>query len=139
MSLWLNHSTINNCCVAIMYTSDACDVCDNVHYLQSWNDYESYYHSYSDIKGLNVSSQLEDSAYMFDAVWAAALALNNTDASLVNFTYNDEVFANFSQSIYSQMISLKFFGLTVSGTNYNWWICVTESLFTYMYVGWVLP
>ena len=51
---------------------------------------------------------------MFDAVWAAALALNNTDASLVNFAYTDKASANISRYIYQEIIKLKFFGLTVS-------------------------
>ncbi|XP_065899536.1 gamma-aminobutyric acid type B receptor subunit 2-like [Dysidea avara] len=79
----------------------------------TWNDYESYYyHKYSDMMGLNVSAQLEDSAYMFDAVWAAALVLNNTNDSLVNFMYNSQEAANISQSIHKNMIDLNFFGLT---------------------------
>ena len=61
-----------------------------------------------------MSAQLEDSAYMFDAVWAAALALNNTNDSLVNFMYNSQEAANISQSIHNNMIDLNFFGLTVS-------------------------
>ena len=51
---------------------------------------------------------------MFDAVWAAALALNKTNARLANFTYNDKVSANISQHIYQEIIKLDFFGLTVS-------------------------
>ena len=64
--------------------------------------------------GLNVSAQLEDSAYIFDAVWAAALALNNTNSNLTNFMYNGPAAANTSQFIYGKMINLSFFGLTVS-------------------------
>jgi len=82
-----------------------------INYLQSWNDYKSYYNNHAVVNGLNVSAQLEDSAYMFDAVWAAALALNNTEADLDNFTFNDD---NVSQSIYNEMLDLEFFGLTVS-------------------------
>ena len=59
-----------------------------------------------------MSAQLEDSAYIFDAVWAAALALN--DISVANFTYNSLAAANVSQSIYEKMMGLNFFGLTVS-------------------------
>jgi len=65
--------------------------------------------------GLNVSAQLEDSAYIFDAVWAAALALNKTDANLIrNFMYNGPAANDTSQSIYEKMINSSFFGLTVS-------------------------
>jgi len=63
------------------------------------------------MNNLSVSSQLEDSAYMFDAVWAAALALNNTDVDLTNFTHNGP---GTSQSIYNETLKLNFFGLTVS-------------------------
>ena len=66
------------------------------------------------MNNLSVSSQLEDSAYMFDAVWAAALALNNTDVDLTNFTYNGPGDNITSQSIYNETLKLNFFGLTVS-------------------------
>ncbi|XP_065899524.1 gamma-aminobutyric acid type B receptor subunit 2-like [Dysidea avara] len=78
----------------------------------TWNEFESYHEPAFAELGRNASSQLEDSAYMFDAVWAAALALNNTNDSLVNFTYNDEASANISRYIYQETIKLKFFGLT---------------------------
>jgi len=64
--------------------------------------------------GLNVSAQLEDSAYIFDAVWAAALALNKTNNNLSNFMYNGQTANYTSQSIYEKMVDLDFFGLTVS-------------------------
>ena len=64
--------------------------------------------------GLNVSAQLEDSAYIFDAVWTAALALNSSNSNLTNFMYNGPEAANTSQSIYEKMINSSFFGLTVS-------------------------
>ena len=64
--------------------------------------------------GLNLSSQLEDSAFMFDAVWAAALALNKTDVDLVKFAYDSEDSVNISQKIYQKMLDLDFLGLTVS-------------------------
>jgi len=64
--------------------------------------------------GLNVSAQLEDSAYIFDAVWAAALALNKTNSNLSSFMYNGQTAANISWSIYEKMVDLDFFGLTVS-------------------------
>ena len=83
-------------------------------FLQNWYDFVSYHNQAFPELGRNASTQLEDSAYMFDAVWAAALALNNTNASLVNFTYNGEASANISQQIYNEAKKLKFFGLTVS-------------------------
>ena len=86
----------------------------NKWFLQTWNYFESYYEPEFEDLGCNSSSQLEDSAYMFDAVWAAALALNKTNARLANFTYNDKVSANISQHIYQEIIKLDFFGLTVS-------------------------
>jgi len=60
---------------------------------------------------------LEDSAYIFDAVWTAALALNNTASklpngvTLKNFTYENR---NMSQLIYEETLKVNFFGLTVS-------------------------
>ena len=82
--------------------------------MQSWNYYASYYNDVANDLDIDISSQLEDSAFMFDAVWAVALALNNTNADLVNFTYDSEDSANISQTIYQSMLNLEFFGLTVS-------------------------
>ena len=54
---------------------------------------------------------------MFDTVWAAAVALNNTVAklpsgqSLNNFSYSN---ANLSEMIYEEALKVNFFGLTVS-------------------------
>ncbi|XP_065899518.1 gamma-aminobutyric acid type B receptor subunit 2-like isoform X2 [Dysidea avara] len=78
----------------------------------SWNYYASYYNDVANDLDIDISSQLEDSAFMFDAVWAVALALNNTNADLVNFTYDSEDSANISQTIYQSMLNLEFFGLT---------------------------
>ncbi|XP_065899532.1 gamma-aminobutyric acid type B receptor subunit 2-like [Dysidea avara] len=78
----------------------------------SWNHYVSYYNEAADDSEVDISSQLEDSAFMFDAAWAVALALNNTNADLVNFTYDSEDSANISQTIYQRMLNLEFFGLT---------------------------
>ena len=81
---------------------------------QSFKEFVSYHNQAFPKLGRNASSQLEDSAYMFDAVWAVALALNNTDADLLNFTYDGENAINISQSIYQELINVEFFGLTVS-------------------------
>ena len=54
---------------------------------------------------------------MFDTVWAAALALNNTAAklssgqSLLDFNYSN---SNLSKMIYEEALDVSFFGLTVS-------------------------
>jgi len=62
---------------------------------------------------------IHDSAYMFDAMWTAALALNRTKSWLKqrnlafkNFTYTDKF--NISDIIYKEALKVKFFGLTVS-------------------------
>ncbi|XP_065899591.1 gamma-aminobutyric acid type B receptor subunit 2-like [Dysidea avara] len=78
----------------------------------SFKEFVSYHNEAFPKLGRNASSQLEDSAYMFDAVWAVALALNNTDADLLNFTYDGENAINISQSIYQELINVEFFGLT---------------------------
>ena len=59
-----------------------------------------------------------DSAYMFDAVWTAALALNRTitrlekkNLSLMDFDYDDKY--NISDMIYEEALNASFFGLTV--------------------------
>ena len=80
----------------------------NKYFLQNWNYFESYHEPAFEELERNASSQLEDSAYMFDAVWAAALPLNNTNASLVNSTHTGKASANISQ------YKLKFFGSTVN-------------------------
>ena len=74
----------------------------------------SYFNNAANETGLDLSSQLEDSAFMFDAVWAAALALNNTSVDLVKFAYDREDSVNISQKIYQEMLDLDFLGLTVS-------------------------
>ena len=55
---------------------------------------------------------------MFDTVWAAALALNNTAAklstsgqSLLDFNYTN---TKISEMIYKEALNVTFFGLTVS-------------------------
>ena len=62
---------------------------------------------------------VNDSAYVFDAMWTAALALNRTETklkecnlSLKNFSYDDE--HNISTMIYEEALQVEFFGLTVS-------------------------
>ena len=71
----------------------------------------------------NTDPLVNDSAYMFDAMWTAALALNRTatrlkerNLSLMNFSYDDEY--NISSVIYEESLNVEFFGLTVSHHNY---------------------
>ncbi|XP_065899589.1 gamma-aminobutyric acid type B receptor subunit 2-like isoform X3 [Dysidea avara] len=49
---------------------------------------------------------------MFDAVWAVALALNNTNADLLNFTYDGDSSATISLIIYQNLVNINFFGLS---------------------------
>lgn len=57
---------------------------------------------------------------MFDAIWAAALALNKTKSRLLkrNLTFKDFKYEedeyNISGIIYEELLKLQFFGLTVS-------------------------
>ena len=67
----------------------------------------------------NVDPALEAGANMFDAIWTAALALNETqlqlskqNLSLKDFNYEDRY--NISGTIYKEALKTKFFGLTVS-------------------------
>ena len=61
-----------------------------------------------------------DSAYMFDAIWTAALALNRTatrlnettNVTLLDFDYDDKY--NISDIVYEEALKTEFFGLTVS-------------------------
>ena len=62
------------------------------------------------------SDLFDDSVYVFDAVWTAALALHNTskamsNQTLMNFDYNNGFIANV---IYDQTLKTDFFGLSVS-------------------------
>ena len=59
-----------------------------------------------------------DSAFMFDAIWTAALALNRTatrlkkhNLTLMDFDYDDKY--NISDMIYEEALNISFFGLTV--------------------------
>lgn len=74
-----------------------------------------YQNQYSEI-GPGVSDLFEDSVYMFDAVWTAALALHNAskamnNQSLMDFDYNNEFV---SEAIYQESLKTDFFGLSVS-------------------------
>ena len=62
-----------------------------------------------------------DSAYVFDSIWTAALALNKTKSRLekhnltfANFSYENENGHTISKIIYEEALKVKFFGLTVS-------------------------
>ena len=62
---------------------------------------------------------LYESAYIFDAFWTAALALNRTQTrlselnlTLLDFTYDDKY--NISDILYDEALNVTLFGLTVS-------------------------
>ena len=72
-----------------------------------------------DRKDNETKPYVDDSAYMFDTMWAAAKALNRTatrlkegSLNLTDFSYDDEY--NISDVIYEEALNVKFFGLTVS-------------------------
>ena len=73
--------------------------------------------------GTSVPYNLEDGAYMFDTVWAAALALHRTAVklpsgqSLLDFNYSN---TKISEMIYKEALNVSFFGLTVSSKFYKW-------------------
>ena len=67
----------------------------------------------------NTDPALYESAYIFDALWTAALALNRTQTrlnetnlTLLDFTYDDKY--SISDIIYEEALNVTFFGLTVS-------------------------
>ena len=93
--------------------------------LQTWNYYQTeHIERFKVLDGKESNNSLphtEDSAYMFDAIWTAALALNKTKPRLekmnltfANFTYDDEYGKIISDIIYEEALKVKFFGLTVS-------------------------
>ena len=90
--------------------------------LQTWHQYvEDHKKRFVKHNRLNTSVNdvvRNDSAYMFDAIWTAALALNRTairlkeeNLTLKDFDYNDK--HNISGMIYEEALNTKFFGLTV--------------------------
>ena len=69
--------------------------------------------------GNNAAPAVDESAFVFDALWTAALALNKTETrlhkknlTLTDFDYDDK--HNISGMIYEEAVNLNFFGLTVS-------------------------
>ena len=90
-----------------------------VFFIKTWKDYEEFYEErfHELFNGTNVPNNLEDGAYMFDTVWAAALALRNVTAklpsgqSLMDFNYSN---AEISDMLYKEALNVSFFGLTVS-------------------------
>lgn len=90
--------------------------------MQTWNQYVTDYNlRFEELLEENNDTQpyIEGAAYMFDAMWTAALALNKTESrlnkknlTLKNFTYEDEY--NISGVIYEEILKVEFFGLTVS-------------------------
>ena len=96
-----------------------------MNYLQTWNQYLSEHKlRFPKLKTVdnNTAPAEDESAFMFDAVWTAALALNRTEnrlrkenLTLTDFDYDDV--HNISGMIYEEAINVKFFGLTVSCTH----------------------
>ena len=95
-------------------------------HLQNWHRYVSEHkYRFSLLNTTdNKSEHVNDSAYMFDAMWTAAIALNRTSTrlkennlSLMDFSYDDEY--NISDIIYEEALKVKFFGLTVSVTSFS--------------------
>ena len=69
--------------------------------------------------GNTAAPALDESAFVFDALWTAALALNRTETrlhtknlTLADFDYEDK--HNISGMIYEEALNSNFFGLTVS-------------------------
>ena len=62
------------------------------------------------------SDLFEDSVYVFDAVWTAALALHSASLAMTNQTLEDFDYNNafISETIYNETLETDFFGLSVS-------------------------
>ena len=95
----------------------------HVFFLQSWNYYYSEHRKRFEALEVKRKNDFlphtEDSAYMYDAIWAAALALNSTKSILDerNLTFMDFTYENGDEIagyIYQEALNVKFFGLTVS-------------------------
>ena len=94
-----------------------------IFFLQTWNYYYSEHKERFEVLEDKISNDTlphtEDSAYMFDAIWTAALALNSTKSILdeKNLTFMDFTYENghkIAKYIYDEAVKVKFFGLTVS-------------------------
>ena len=95
-------------------------------FLQTWNYYNTEHKKRFKVLENKISNDTlphtEDSAYMFDAIWTAALALNATKSQLeiINKTLADFTYENrykISSVIYEEALKVNFFGLTVSIIN----------------------
>ena len=91
--------------------------------LQTWREYEDYYKNNSMLLARTSDNlrDIRDSAFMFDAAWTAALAINRTASrlsssgiALENFTYDGQHSRNISRTLYEEALKVSFFGLTVS-------------------------
>ena len=91
--------------------------------LQTWNEYYSEHMERVEVHNSKITHDIlprtGDSAYVFDSIWTAALALNKTKSRLeednltfANFTYENG--HKISKIIYEEALNVKFFGLTVS-------------------------
>jgi len=90
--------------------------------LQTWNQYLlEHEQRFPKLKTVDnrTGPAIDEGAFIFDAIWTAALALNKTEArlnemnlTLLNFTYEDKY--NISDIIYEEALNINFFGLTVS-------------------------
>ena len=106
---------------------------------QNWHRYISEHEHRFDMldkKDNMTEPYINDSAYVFDAMWTAALALNRTETklkernlSLKNFSYDDE--HNISEMIYEEALQVEFFGLTVSLLKY---VCAYVHAFLWMHI-----
>ena len=94
--------------------------------LQTWNYYYTEHKKRFKALDNKISNDTlphtEDSAYMFDAIWTAALALNASKPRLerMNKTFADFTYENgyeISSIIYEEALKVNFFGLTVSIIN----------------------
>ena len=109
--------------IHILYFCRVALICTYTVFIQTWNDYytehKERFEELEDKISNDTSAHTEDSAYMFDAIWTAALALNKTKSRLDDknltfrdFTYDDK--HGISDIIYEEALKVKFFGLTVS-------------------------
>ena len=108
--------------------------------LQTWNYYNTEHKKRFEALDNKISNDTlphtEDSAYMFDAIWTAALALNASKPRLegmhktfVDFTYENG--RDISSVIYEEALKVNFFGLTVSIINNVVASCINDYIESY--------
>ena len=97
-------------------------VCNYAYFLQTWDYfYAEHVRRFKSEISKTSSPHTDAAAYTFDAIWAAALAVNKTysllkdrNLTFMNFSYDKPAGKEISDHIYNEALKVNFFGVTVS-------------------------